>query len=304
MPGSGHACLSEIREDGWMRWTALAAAGVALAAAFLATACSDTVPAAGPVTARATTTARPRPVAPPATAEGCYTFAVTALRHHVTVRHIPPACAGLGAQQVNLAIARAIRTVVGPLHKAAARRQADADSRYLGSLVRRVRPPPAAAVSAGSGTTSATASLRLAALAAWVAAAAAGAYLLAGLLPGEGRRRRLRVASMPPWVILGHAGLAVAGLCIWLAYTITSATALAWTDVGLTAVIAGLGMATLLAAIPEQRDSGSVQVASVESAGRGSAPFPARAPVITIALHGVLATLTILLVLLAAVGAG
>ena len=107
---------------------------------------------------------------------------------------------------------------------------------------------------------------------------------------------------MPPWVILGHAGLAVGGLCIWIAYTITSATALAWTDVGLTAVIAGLGMATLLAAIPEQLDSGSVAVASVESAGGGSAPFPARAPVITIALHGVLATLTILLVLLAAVG--
>ncbi len=194
--------------------------------------------------------------------------------------------------------------MVGPLHKAAARRQAARDSRYLGGLVRQVRPPPPAAVSSGSATTSATLSLRLAALAAWVAAATAGAYLLAGFLTGDGRRRRLRVAGMPPWVILGHAGLAVTGLCIWIAYTITSATALAWTDVGLTWVIAGLGMATLLAALPEQRDSGSVQAASVEAAGRGSAPFPARAPVVTIALHGVLATLTILLVLLAAVGAG
>ena len=287
-----------------MRWTALAAAGVALAACLLATACSGTAPAACPPTARATTTARPRPNGPPASAEGCYVFAVTALRQHVIVRHIPPACAGLGAQQVNLVIARAIRTVVGPLHKAAARRQAALDSRYLGGLVRPVPPPPAAVVSAGSGTTSATVALRFAALAAWVAAAMAGAYLLAGRLPGDGRRRRLQVASKLPWIILGHAGLAVAGLCIWIAYTITSATALAWTDVGLTAVIAGLGMATLLAAIPEQRDSGSAQAAPAESAGRDSAPFPARAPVITIALHGILATLTILLVLLAAVGAG
>ena len=221
------------------------------------------------------------------------------------VRHVPPVCAGLGAQQVNLAIARAIRTVVGPLHKAAARRQAEADSRYLESLVRPVQPTRPSPQAAPSATTSATLSLRLAALAAWVAAASAGAYLPASQ-PSDGRRlgrRRLRIASMPPWVILGHAGLAVAGLCIWIAYTITSATTLAWTDVGLTAVIAGLGMATLLAAIPEQRDD-STHSASVESAGRNSAPFPARAPVVTIALHGVLATLTILLVLLAAVGAG
>jgi manganese efflux pump family protein len=308
MPGSRHARRTAISEDSWMRWTALAAARLALAAALLATAllataCSGTVPAAASRAAHDTTTAAPSTIQQSATAQGCYKFAVTALRHRVVVRHIPPACAGLGAQQVNLVIARAIRTVVGPLHKAAARREAAADSRYLGSLIRPVRVPPAAAVSAGSRTTSATLSLRLAALAAWVAAATAGAYLLAGLLAGNGRRRRLRIAAMPPWVILGHAGLAVAGLCIWIAYTITSATALAWTDVGLTWVIAGLGMATLLAAIPEQRDSGSVQAAA-EATGSGTAPFPSRAPVITIALHGALATLTILLVLLAAVGAG
>ena len=303
MPGSWPVRLGAISEDSWMRWTSLATTGIALAAALLATACSGTVPVASRLTPRAATTARAR-VTGPATAEGCYTFAVTALRQHVIVRHIPPACAGLGAQQVNLAIARAIRTVVGPLPRPAARRQAALDGRYLGSLVRPVRPPAAAAASTGGAATSATLSLRLAALAAWIAAATAGAYLLAGLLPGDGRRRRLRVASMPPWVILGHAGLAVGGLCIWIAYTITSVAALAWTDVGLTAVIAGLGMATLLAAIPEEGASGSVQVVSVESAGRDSAPFPARAPVITIALHGILATLTILLVLLAAVGAG
>jgi hypothetical protein len=304
MPGSGHVRLDAIGEDSWMRWTVLAAAGVALAAVLPATACSSAVPAARSLAARATTTAGAPATGQQATPEGCYTFAVTALRQHVIVRHVPPVCAGLGAQQVNLAIARAIRTVVGPLHKAAARRRAEADSRYLAGLVRPVRPVrPSPQQAALSPTTSATLSLRLAALAAWVAAASAGAYLLAGLLAGYGRRRKLRVASIPPWVILGHAGLAVTGLCIWIAYTITSATTLAWTDVGLTAVIAGLGMATLLAAIPEQRDD-STQAASVESAGRSSAPFPARAPVVTIVLHGALATLTILLVLLAAVGAG
>ena len=91
-----------------MRWTVLAAVGAALAAALLATACSGAVPAAGPLTARATTTAGAPATGQQATPEGCYAFAVTALRQHVIVRHVPPVCAGLGAQQVNLTIARAI----------------------------------------------------------------------------------------------------------------------------------------------------------------------------------------------------
>ncbi len=268
-----------------MRWTALTAAVAALAAVLLVTAC-------------ATTTARP------ASTVTCYNFAVSALRRHVVVRRRPAACAGLAQAQVNQDVARAIRTVVGPHPKALARRLAVADSRYLGSLIGPVKPPPPQAVSASNGTTTGTLSLRLAALAAWVATALAGGYLLAGLVGGDGRRKRLRIAGMPPWVILGHAGLAVAGLCIWIAYTVTAIAALAWTGVGLTWVIAGLGMATLLASLPEQRASVSQQAASPEAAGSGTAPFPARAPVIVIALHGALATATILLVLLAAVGAG
>ena len=46
-------------------------------------------------------------------------------------------------------LARAIRTVVGPLPKAAARRQAHHDSPYLASLIRQGRPPRPASTSGG-----------------------------------------------------------------------------------------------------------------------------------------------------------
>ena len=110
----------------------------------------------------------------------------------------------------------------------------------------------------------------------------------------------------PSALPFGHAGLAITGLLIWIAFTVTHTAALAWTDVGLTWVIAGLGMATLLAASPEQRaiSTSSGATALVAVTETATTPFPTRAPVIVIALHGALAMLTILLVLLAAVGIG
>ncbi len=262
----------------------MAEVGAALAVALV----TATTASAGAVRASST---------PPGNTESCYAFAVSALASHVVVRRRPPACAGLPQAVVNQDVARAIRTVVGPLPKAQARRLAAADSRYLANLVRPVRPPRAASVAPGAITTSGDLALRFSALAAWLAAALAGAYLLFGLVKRDWRRR-------PPLVPLSHAGLAMTGLLIWIAFTVTTVAALAWADVGLTWVIAGLGMATLLGGSDQQADSGTESAAPGEQARSSSAAFPSRAPVIVIALHGVLATLTILFVLLAAVGIG
>jgi hypothetical protein len=60
-------------------------------------------------------------------------------------------------------------------------------------------------------------------------------------------------------------------------------------------LIAGLGMGVLSAALPGPARTG---VAASPGVGR------ARIPVIVVAAHGMFATLTILLVLLAAIGAG
>ena len=276
-----------------MRWTTAASAGSTLVAALLVSACSA-------ATAVQATAERPPSV------DGCYAFAVAALRQHAVIGRRPAACAGVTQAQVNQVVGRAVRTVVGPHPKAVERRLATADSRYLGNLVRSVRPPSAAPAEGALPTASGQLSVRLAALAAWLATAIPGAYLLTGWLARDGRRRLIRKPGVPSAVPIGHAALAITGLLIWIAFTVSHAAALAWADVGVTWVLAGLGMATLLAASPAQRVIGrSPQGAALVGVTETSAtPFPTRAPVIAIALHGTLATLTILLVLVSAVGIG
>ena len=246
-------------------------------------------------------TSRPLAARPPTTANtaACYAFAVRALRRHVIVRRTPPECAGLGATQVNDVVGRAIRTVVGPLPKAAARRQDLTDSRYLASLIRPGRPPRPASLAAGPGSTAGTFVARLAALAAWLAAAIAGGYLLIG------RRSRRRGQVQALGLPYAHAGLAATGLCIWVGFMVTAAPALGWIDVALTWVIVGLGMATLLGDGPP--NPLSTVPAPAAATATGVAPgtrAPARVPVLVIALHGALGAVTILLVLLAVIGAG
>ena len=286
-------------QDGVMRATTLPAAAASLLAGLLLTGC-----AAAAAQPAAALTATGQPTTGPASSQGCYAFAVSALRSHVVVRQRPPACAGLSQSLVNEDVARAIRTVVGPHRKTIQRQLAAAESRYLAALVKPVRPPPPASVAAGHAATSSQLASRLAALAAWLAAAVAGGYLLSAWLTRDSRRRVIRKPGVTSALPFGHAGLAITGLGIWIAFMATSTSALAWTDVGLTWVIAGLGMATLLTSSPEQGPASTQAAALAGAAEMSTAPFPVKAPVLVIALHGVFATATILLVLLAAVGIG
>jgi len=272
-------------------------------------------------------------------AQSCYLFGVRALERHLTVTTVPQACAGLSQATVNLALSRAVHEVVGPRPKAAARRLAEREGARLAYLIRTVPPAKAvrpAAPSAGPGS---QVPLRVAALVAWLVTAAAGSYLLAGWLRHAGWRRLLmpsrdrarargRTGGMPPLIILGHFGLAVTGLGLWIAFMASDLRVLAWTAAGLLLPTAGLGMATLVTALPEpagpeSAEPESVEAESVEAAsglpgsagplppdpGRlatriaaTTAPARVRMPVAVIALHGVLATATMLLVLLAAIG--
>jgi len=108
------------------------AAPAAMLAAVLAAGCSASSPAAYR-----------------ATAGTCYAFGVWALERHVMVTAVPRACRGLSHAQVNLAVTRAIREAVGPRPKAAERRLAGKDSRYLGYLIGAVPPSRRPAVRAG-----------------------------------------------------------------------------------------------------------------------------------------------------------
>jgi len=246
------------------------------------------------------------PAARPATTESCFAFGVRALKRHETVTSLPPACTGLTRQQVNTAVGRAIREVVGPLAKAPSRSRALAESRYLAGLVRSV-PTRQALSRPAAGRSTAGLPATLAALAAWIATASAGLYLLAGWLGRtKSGRRRFRAAGLPPAVLGGHASLGLAGLGVWIAFMATSQQVLGWIAVGITFVLAGLGMATLLGANSDPpRPDALAPESQRASAEAASLTRPSvRAPVLVIALHGVLATTTILLVLLAVIGAG
>ena len=232
--------------------------------------------------------------------QACYGVAVQALQRHVTLGARPPACAGLSPAQVNLAVARAIKEVTGPWPKAIARHLAYQDRAYLARLVSVIPPPPPAASPAGpQAPAPARASrdlpLDLAGLVAWVLTAAAGAYLLAGWLvtwlPRLVRRQRRGRADAATAFTVSHFGLALTGLGVWIGFVATDLPVLAWVALGMVVLIAGLGMGVLSAALPGPARPGA-------AAGR------ARIPVIVVAAHGMFATLTILLVLLAAIGAG
>jgi hypothetical protein len=259
------------------------------------------------------------------TAASCYTFAVQALNQHVTVTSVPAACAGLTHEQINLAVDRAIRAVVGPHRKVVARRLAHEEAAYLSYLVTVVPPRAPAPQAARPATPSSRLPLALAALAAWAVTVAAGAWLLAGWIARGGLRRGYaQVAGVPRAVIVGHFTLALTGLVIWIAFLATSVPALAWVSVAVVLSVAGLGMATLAGGLPEQRQpsdgplepqpaataspasAGAVAGHNVELAQARTAAIvvPAGKPLAVIALHGALASATILLVVLAAIAAG
>lgn len=92
-----------------------------------------------------------------------------------------------------------------------------------------------------------------------------------------------------PITVLSHFALAVTGLGVWITFMVAGSPVLAWLAVGLIVLTAGLGMGALSTALSQP--------------SWDAAPTRAGTPVAVIAVHGVLATATILLVLLAAIGA-
>ena len=108
------------------------------------------------------------------TFDTCYAFDLQAIQRQITVTSEPPACAGLSREQVNQAVASAVRKAVGQEPKAVARRLAARDGAYLAQIVSTVQPAPAAPPAAVSARTSPGLPLSVAALAAWLVTAAAG----------------------------------------------------------------------------------------------------------------------------------
>jgi len=259
--------VSIVAGSSWSRKTsrALSAVLAALAAALITAGCDQP----GPVSTLGT----------------CRTFGVRAIEHHVVVRTVPSACAGLTRLQINESVVAAVRAAAGRKGKAASRRVAARDARYLAGLVAGGLSSPAA-----SGLASPSASappgdgLRAAALVSWAITATAGAYLLTG------SSRRSRTRRRPPALAVGHATAALAGLGTWAAFASAGEQALAWAAAVLAFAAAGLGMAVLVGSVPDSQ-------ARLPQLGAGLGPRR----VLVIAAHGILAAVTIALVLYAAV---
>ena len=90
-------------------------------------------------------------------------------------------------------------------------------------------------------------------------------------------------------------GLAMTGLGVWIAYLATGVTAVAWIASPLLLPVTGLGLAVLIASLPEQSLAATASVPVAED------PPPARhPPAMVVAAHGVFAVATILFAILAA----
>ncbi|WP_433430665.1 hypothetical protein [Nonomuraea sp. CA-141351] len=136
--------------------------------------------------------------------------------------------------------------------------------------------------------------MEIAALVTWVLTALGGFYLLAGWL-SRGGAKQGSGSHLPVPVIFGHFALAAVGLVVWIAYLLTGNHALAWTALIILVPVAALGFTMLARWIPARR------VRATVSAGQQSAPAESNFPVPVVAAHGVLAVVTVVLVLITAI---
>jgi hypothetical protein len=133
-----------------------------------------------------------------------------------------------------------------------------------------------------------------AALISWLVTAGGGFVLLALWLSHGGMRQREGRQIRPP-LILSHFGLAATGLVLWIIYLATDSDALAWIAFVILAVVAVLGW-TMFAIWWQRRQARAAEA----TASTPGLPAEQHFPVPIVALHGLLAVTTVVLVFLAA----
>lgn len=150
-----------------------------------------------------------------------------------------------------------------------------------------------------------------AALVSWLLTATLGLYMFTiWLIEDDGQEggagyRRLRAP-----VVFSHVGLAVIALVIWLVHLYIDLGRLAWVPIALLAVVAVLGVTMFTRWVPVHRlaNAQARQLAEARVGADGS-PLPVlpvtglpperNFPVTVVALHGIFAVITVVLVLIA-----
>ena len=152
----------------------------------------------------------------------------------------------------------------------------------------------------------------IAALIAWIVTAGGGFFLLSVWLRHGGMRQQAaRTTSFRPPLIFGHFLLAAVGLVLWLVYVVTDADGLTWPTFAILVVVGLLGGTMFMRWLGVRRAATATVGAGADTATPPaveprSAEEPAEGglPVPVVALHGVLAVATVVLVLLTALGVG
>ncbi|MEU9015346.1 hypothetical protein AB0D12_37635 [Streptomyces sp. NPDC048479] len=138
----------------------------------------------------------------------------------------------------------------------------------------------------------------IAALITWVITALGGFYMLGTWISRGGVRGG--TSRLPVPIVFGHFALAAIGLVVWIIYVIADKDALAWTAFGLLVPVALLGFTMLARWIPVRR----ARTAAPAAEGERSEPAERYFPVPVVAGHGLFAVVTVVLVLLTALGIG
>ena len=142
----------------------------------------------------------------------------------------------------------------------------------------------------------------VAALIAWVVTAGGGFVLLGTWIARGGPRQAQAGATrFPPALIFGHFALAATGLVLWIVYVLTDAGALAWIALVLLLAVAALGLTMVTR---WRKDRAAVAAGPAGSAAGAERPAEQHFPVPVVYLHGLLAVITLVLVLLTALGVG
>ncbi|WP_225630757.1 hypothetical protein [Streptomyces solaniscabiei] len=137
----------------------------------------------------------------------------------------------------------------------------------------------------------------IAALVTWVITALGGFFMLGTWLSRGGARGG--TSHLPVPVIFGHFALAAIGLVLWIVYVVADKDALAWTAFILLVPVALLGFVMLARWLPVHR----ARATTTATAGQDG-PAERHFPVAVVLAHGLFAVVTVVLVLLSALGVG
>jgi len=134
-----------------------------------------------------------------------------------------------------------------------------------------------------------------AALITWLLTAAGGFVLLLVWVNRGGMRQKEAGNRIRPPLIMSHFLLAATGLVLWIVYVFSDTDALAWIAFAILVVVALLGWTMFAIWLRRRR---TTQAAETDRPAEQNFPVP------IVALHGVLAVTTVVLVFLAAIGVG